>query len=109
MCVAIPSKIISKEEFETKKRKLKDRQYEIDTLLKDYDEADDSFTNHMIKLINIANGALEGFRGSNNEQKRDLLNFIYQNLSLRGKKLEYSMRSPFSEFADCSNLQEWSE
>ena len=35
---------LTKEEFQAKKQQLKDRQYEIDRLLRVYDEADDKFT-----------------------------------------------------------------
>jgi site-specific DNA recombinase len=93
---------ITKEEFEAKKRKLKDRQYDIGELIKSLDEADDTFTKRLICLINLANGALEKFKGSNVGEKREMMNFVYSNLSLRGKNLEYSMRSPFKEFAECS-------
>ncbi|MDE3015739.1 MAG: recombinase family protein [Pseudomonadota bacterium] len=102
-------KVISKEEFEAKKRRLKDRQYEIDDLIRSYDEADDAFTNRLIDLLNLSAGALDRFRGSNFAEKRDLLNFVFLNLKLKGKKLEYSMRFPFSEFAKCDDIVKWSE
>lgn len=101
-------KVISKEEFEAKKRKLKDRQYEIDELVRSYDEADDQFTNRLIDLLNLSAGALTRFRGSNIPEKRDLLNFVFSNLSLRGKKLEYTMRCPFDAFAGCDDIEKWS-
>ncbi len=100
-------KVLDKAEFETKKKKLKDRQYEIDELIHSFDEADDKFSNCLIDLINIATGALDDFKGSDVTRKRELLNFVFQNLQLRGKKLEYTMRYPFSEFAKCSKLEEW--
>ena len=52
---------ITKEEFEAKKRKLKDRQYDIGELIKSLDEAEDTFTKRLICLINLANG---GWRSS---------------------------------------------
>ena len=99
--------MLDKSEFEAKKKKLKDRQYEIDDLIQSFDEADDKFSNCLIDLINIATGALEDFKGSDVTRKRELLNFVFQNLQLRGKKLEYTMRYPFSEFAKCDKLEEW--
>lgn len=100
-------KVLDKAEFEAKKKKLKDRQYEINELIYSFDEADDKFSKCLIDLINIATGALDDFKGSDVTRKRELLNFVFQNLSLRGKKLEYTMRYPFSEFAKCSKLEEW--
>lgn len=102
-------KVITKEEFEIKKRKLKDRQYEIDDLIRCYDETDDVFTKRLIELLNLSAGALDRFRGSNIAEKRDLLNFVFLNLKLNGKKLEYTIRCPFDAFAQCDDLTKWSE
>ncbi|MFP3018655.1 MAG: hypothetical protein ACEY3E_07285 [Candidatus Tisiphia sp.] len=49
---------LSKKEFQTKKQQLKDRQYEIDRLLKTYDEADDKFTDTATTLITLASQGL---------------------------------------------------
>ncbi|UCM92881.1 hypothetical protein [Candidatus Tisiphia endosymbiont of Melanophora roralis] len=49
---------LSKKEFQTKKQQLKDRQYEIDRLLKTYDEADDKFTDTATMLITLASQGL---------------------------------------------------
>ena len=60
---------LSKEEFQTKKQQLKDRQYEIDRLLKVYDEADDKFTDTATTLITLASQGYETFKGSKNPIK----------------------------------------
>ncbi|WP_342278416.1 recombinase family protein [Candidatus Tisiphia endosymbiont of Myopa tessellatipennis] len=49
---------LSTEEFQRKKQQLKDRQYEIDRLLKTYDEADDKFTDTATTLITLASQGL---------------------------------------------------
>jgi hypothetical protein len=100
-------KVLDKVEFEAKKKKLKDRQYDIGELIRSFDVADDVYTKRLLALINLASGALDIFKGSDADQKREFLNFVFQNLQLRGKKLEYSMRYPFSEFAKCSRIEEW--
>jgi site-specific DNA recombinase len=46
-------------------------------------------------LISVASRAGEIFERSKLEQKRQLLAFVFSNLSLRGKKLEFSLRPPF--------------
>ena len=98
---------ISTEEFQTKKQKLKDRQYEISQLLQSHDEADDKFTSATTTLINIASEAHETFVGSEIPQKRQMLNFIFQNLKLNGQKLEYDLRFPFDIFEKTSTRLEW--
>lgn len=45
---------LAKKNFKQKKQQLKDRQYEIDRLVKTYDEADDKFTDTATMLITLA-------------------------------------------------------
>ncbi len=49
-------------------------------------------------LITLASEAYETFKGSESPQKRKMINFVFQNLKLRGKKLETSLRFPFDIF-----------
>ncbi|WP_341762381.1 recombinase family protein [Candidatus Tisiphia endosymbiont of Melanophora roralis] len=98
---------LSTEEFQRKKQQLKDRQYEIDRLLKTYDEADDKFTDTATTLITLASEAYETFKGSEMPQKRKMINFVFQNLKLRGKKLETSLRFPFDIFEKTTTCTEW--
>jgi len=53
----------------------------------------------------VASRAAEIHERSKTEQKRQLLAFVFSNLTLRGKKVEYSMRSAFDLMvgrADCA-------
>jgi hypothetical protein len=53
------------------------------------------FRTTLESLISLASRVGELFERSKPEQKRQLLAFVFSNLQLRGKKLEFSMRSPF--------------
>jgi len=46
-------------------------------------------------LISLASRAAQLFERSKAEQKRELIAFVFSNLRLKGKKLEFSLRSPF--------------
>lgn len=35
------------------------------------------------------------------------MNHVFQNLSLKGRTLCYSLRKPFDDFQKCTNLDEW--
>ncbi|MCC8400111.1 MAG: recombinase family protein [Rickettsia endosymbiont of Platyusa sonomae] len=52
-----------------------------------HDNADDKFSECLISLVELASGSLETFKGSNVEGKRKLLNFVFSNLELKGRKL----------------------
>ena len=55
----------------------------------------------------MASRAAELFERSKIEQKRELIAFVFSNLQLRGKKLEYSMRSPFDLMVNRATYEEW--
>ncbi|WP_425361231.1 recombinase family protein [Candidatus Tisiphia endosymbiont of Ceraclea dissimilis] len=98
---------LSTEEFQAKKQQLKDRQYEINRLLKIYDEADDKFTDTASTFITLASEAYEIFKGSEMPQKRKMIKFVFQNLKLRGKKLETFLCFPFDIFEKTTTRTEW--
>ena len=98
---------LTKEEFSSQKKRLKARQYEITDLLHAYDVTDDEFSNKLNYMIELASGALEEFRSSSIDKKRELLNYVFQNLKLNGKNLEYSMAKPFDSIAECAKTGEW--
>ncbi len=77
------------------------RQIEEDT------NADDSFSECLVNLIDLAYGSLETFRGSNVSGKHRLINFVFSNLQLKGYRLEFKLRPPFDQFTNLSKMEEW--
>jgi hypothetical protein len=99
--------VLTKDEFLAKKEQLKERQYELTDLLATYDRVDDQFSKKLATLINITNNAYETFKGSTISEKREMLNFIFSNLSLKGCKVHYSLVFPFTELEKLANCSEW--
>jgi hypothetical protein len=58
-------------------------------------------------LISVASRAGDLFERSKIEQKRELLAFVFSNLCLKGKKLEFSLRSPFDLMTNRTNHTSW--
>jgi hypothetical protein len=58
-------------------------------------------------LIKVAAGAADDFKGSRINEKREILSFVFQNLILKEKKLDYTMRWPFNLFVDANKPREW--
>ena len=98
---------LSKDEFIAQKNRVKARQYEITDLLHAYDKTDDEFINKLVYMVNLARNAVEEFRSSGFDEKRELLNYIFQNLEMDGKNLVYTMAKPFSIIADCNKNGRW--
>jgi hypothetical protein len=55
----------------------------------------------------LASRAAELFERSNPEQKRQLLVFVFSNLRLRWKKLEFPLRSPFDLMVNRASYSSW--
>jgi hypothetical protein len=55
----------------------------------------------------LASRAAELFERSKTEQKRQLLAFVFSNLRLRGKKLEFALRSPFDLMVNLPSYSSW--
>ena len=58
-------------------------------------------------LLELSSRAKIIFKGSTAAQKREIVGFVFQNLTLTGRKLTYTLRSPFAEFAQCENIDQW--
>jgi site-specific DNA recombinase len=99
--------IITRDDFERQKLRLRDQQIDIETQMQSCREGDDSFKESMLFLLDIASEAHGIFTGSTIDEKRQLLNFVFANLKLNGTTLCYSLKKPFDQFIKCTDRQEW--
>jgi hypothetical protein len=72
-----------------KARELKERQTEIATRIEQHQKGEGDFRATLEGLISLASRAAELFERSKIEQKRELIAFVFSNLRLRGKNLDY--------------------
>jgi site-specific DNA recombinase len=77
-------------------REYKEKQAELLSQMQDHSDADEQFYLTANMTLNIAKKAKEIFVSSEVDEKRQFLGFLLQNCVLSGKKLEFSMRSPFN-------------
>jgi site-specific DNA recombinase len=100
-------RVIDKSEFEKKKEKLRCDQIDIEDRMKILREREDKFKDHLLMLIGVISDAFGIYQSSNIAKKRELLNFMFANLSLKGETLCYSLKKPFDMFIDCSGILQW--
>lgn len=98
---------ITQDEYDRKARELKERQTEIAIQIEQHQDGEITFRETLESLISLASRAAELFERSKIEQKRELIAFVFSNLQLRGKKLEYSMRSPFDLMVNRATYEGW--
>lgn len=58
-------------------------------------------------VFSLANRASEIFESSEPEEKRQLLSFLLQNCLLNGRKLEYTLKSPFNTILEVAHDPDW--
>jgi len=101
---------ITKDMFNKKLKEYKEKQAEIEAKMQSYTDADENFYLTANMVLNLAKRAYEIFQNSEVEEKRQLLNFLLQNLKLEGKNLVFELKTPFDtvlQASKCSNLLAW--
>ena len=88
--------VIDDELYHQKFKEMKIRQQEIMSKMQKHVKADEAFHITANTVLNLASRARQLFESSEVDEKRQLLNFVFQNLALEGEKLAHTLREPFS-------------
>ena len=75
--------------------------------IESHEEADTTFKQTLVTAFKLANKASQLFESSKTHEKRELVNFLFSNLALRGRKLEFTLRKPFDCMVNLSNRSTW--
>jgi len=98
---------IERKDFEDKKTKIRAEQITLENQMQNARTADDSFKNATLALLGFIAGADKKFKNSTTEQKRQLINFVFANLELKGPRLCYTLKKPFDQMLNLTDCQEW--
>ena len=93
---------ITKEMFNIKLKEYKERQSEIEAQLAQYTHADKDFYLNANMLLNLVKRAVSVFDGSEPETQRQIINFLLQNCKLDGKKLSFTLKTPFNRVLEAT-------
>ena len=75
--------------------------------IEQHQDGEGTYRTTLESLISVASRAAEIFASSKTAQKRQLIAFIFSNLRLRGKKLEFALRSPFDLMVNRRTHASW--
>ena len=96
---------ITKDDYDKKLEKLKDRQYRLNIEAEEHTKADHDYKLTISHVFSISRHIGAIFAGSEVPEKRAILNFLRQNPRVSDKKLVFTMAKPFDailELAKCS-------
>ena len=98
---------ITEEIYNFKNKTLKTQIIKAKTERQTHENADNDFKTTIVTAFELANKSSELFESSKISEKRELIKFVFSNLTLNGKKLEYTLHKPFDmmvNLSSCSNL-----
>lgn len=75
--------------------------------IESHEQADTNFKQTLVTAFKLANKAAELFEISKMHEKRELINFLFSKLLLRGRKLEYTLRKPFDMMVNMGRCSDW--
>ena len=98
---------ITKDMFNKKLKEYKEKQAELEAEMARYTNADENYYITANTVLNLAKRAYEIFKSSEVAEKRQLLNFLLQNLELKGRKLMFTMKTPFDTVLSANRCSNW--
>ena len=104
--------LIDEKMYLEKLKEFKKRQAEILEEMKRHEVADENFHVTANLVLKLASKASELFESSEVEEKRQLLNFVFQNLKLRDLSLSIQVHEPFNtmmDYKECPTNWRWRE
>ena len=93
--------------FNKKLKEYKEKQAELEAEMARYTNADENYYITANTVLNLAKRAYEIFKSSEVAEKRQLLNFLLQNLELKGRKLMFTMKTPFDTVLSANRCSNW--
>ena len=94
-------------EYKEKRKSLEQKRDDLLKEIESNNRADNNFSECLVGALKLASGAGEAFKGSTLEEKRKLINLVFDNLKLKGEKLEFKLRPPFDAFVKLPKNEEW--
>ena len=95
---------ITKDLYNQKLKEYSEKQANTEEELSRYTNANETFYLTASMVLNLAKKAHEIFESSEIPEKRQLLNYLLQNLELKGRKLLFNLKTPFDTVLKANTL-----
>lgn len=99
---------ITKDIYDKKHQELQDKMQVLEIELSEHRKADSEYQTTVATVISVARRARAIFDGSSEPaEKRAFLNYLLQNPTVNGKKLYFSIASPFNLVLELADSPNW--
>jgi site-specific DNA recombinase len=92
--------------YDEKRGEYETRIADLDIKIAKHDRADINYYDFGLRILELAKNAKKLYEAANPTEKRELLGFLLSNSTLKDKKPEFALKSPFFEIAKRSPLGE---
>jgi len=105
---ALLDQSITKDIYDKKHQELQDKIQELEIEISEHSKADYKYQNTVATVISVARRAKTIFDNSSEPaRKRQFLNYLLQNPTVNGKKLYFTIASPFNLVLELANNPNW--
>ena len=87
---------ITRDEYDQLLKQYKQKQVTLLNKMGQYSKASEVYYVTANTILNLAQRAYEIFKRSETDEKRQLLNFVFQNMQLDQRELVFTVRKPFN-------------
>lgn len=98
---------ITPEQYDKKCIEYRAKQEQLNRKMINLQMADESYYLASEYILNLTKRAKELFMSSEIQKRRELLKLVVQNPKLNGKKVEFTLNTPFLEIAERAKCSEW--
>lgn len=99
---------ITKDIYDKKHQELQDQLQGLEIEMSEHSKADYEYQNTVATVISVARRAKAIFENSSEPaRKRQFLNYILQNPTVNGKKLYFTIASPFNLVLELASTPNW--
>ncbi|MCK9439558.1 recombinase family protein [Patescibacteria group bacterium] len=95
--------------YNKKFKELMEKKQENEFKMKRLNNANKNYYITANTILSLAQRAPEIFESSETEEKRQLVNFVFQNLELDGKKLLFKTKTPFERVLEYQSTHNWGD
>ena len=103
----VKNKRITQDTYNKKAHTLKQEKKDLEIKIGQFDDADEKFAITVHYLLKLSSRAYDLFKSPKPQQKRQLMNFVFSNLTLDGEKLHYDLNRPFDAIVQSADCPSW--
>ncbi|KKQ47047.1 MAG: Recombinase [Candidatus Woesebacteria bacterium GW2011_GWC1_38_13] len=94
---------LDKASYDKKNIEYEDEKQKIEIEIERYKKLDKQWFDTAVLYLELSQSAGKLFKNASDERKNELLNFVFQNLTLKDKKIDFTYKKPFDILVNCQN------